>query len=149
MMVTLAGLLNVAFLFPTQAFYLLRFAPEWVNRLYDSVFRMLPNPDKPSFDYFCIGLLAGVAASSFLVWRSLWKTVIVSCLILIPLPVEVYFYAPNFFYERVANIQGAGLLSRFTNFDLLLCCTALVALSTLVLARRTQNRRNAGRVSPT
>ena len=135
-MVTLAGLLNVAFLFPTQSFDLLRSAPEWVDRLYNSIFLMLPSPDRPALDYMCIGLLAGVAASGYLTWRSAWKSVIVSCLSLIPLPVEVYFYAPSFFYERVARIQGVGLLSEFTNFDLLLSCTALVALSGLVLARR-------------
>jgi hypothetical protein len=81
---------------------------------------------------FCQG---GVAATGYLAWRSLWKSVIVSCLALIPLPVEVYLYAPNFFYERVARIQGVGLISGFTNFDLLLSCTALVILSSLVLAR--------------
>ena len=134
----LAGLLNVAFLFPTQSFELLRFAPEWADRLYNSVFLMLPNPDKPGFDFVCIGLFGGVATSGYLTWRSLWKSVIVSCLSLIPLPVGVYFYAPSFFYERVARIQGVGLYSEFTNFDLLLSCTSLVVLSSLVLARRKQ-----------
>lgn len=132
----LAVILNVAFLSPTQAFDFLQLAPEWVDRLYYSVFLMLPNSDKPTFDYFCLALLAGVAGTSYLAFHSLWKSVIVSCLSLILLPIEVYFYAPGFFYERVARVQGVGLLSEFTNFDLLASCTALVILSSIILTRR-------------